>query len=68
MITGKIATAFGVRRLGAAFVVISGSTDFGTMNGMRFLSGHCFDIEEDYKSGAKPPHSKRSADLCTGFN
>jgi len=30
---------------------------------MGFLSGHCHNIEVDYKSGTELPHSKGSANL-----
>src|SRR5262245_23802139 len=64
----EMATAFGVRLLGTALVVISGFYRFPRQRTLvSFLSDHCRRIEVDYQSGSKQPHSKGSADLCTGF-
>ncbi len=61
-------TAFGVRLLGTALVVISGFYRFPRQRTrVGFLSDHCRRIEVDYQSGSKQPHSKGFADLCTGF-
>src|SRR6266545_491478 len=60
-------TAFGVRLLGTALVVISGFYRFPRQRTrVGFLSDHCRRIEVDYQSGSKQPHSKGSADLYTG--
>jgi hypothetical protein len=64
----EMAPASGVRGLGTAFVVILDSTDFQTKDAAGSLSAHCRNLEVDYQSGSKPPHSKGSADLRTGFN
>ncbi|HZF37972.1 MAG TPA: hypothetical protein VE715_04055, partial [Blastocatellia bacterium] len=48
---------------------ILGSTNFrGRRTQGGYLSNHCRRIEVNYQSGSKQPHSKDSADLCTGFN
>jgi hypothetical protein len=55
----QIDGVFGVRRLDAALVVLSGSTNFrdeGTPMG--FLSDYYQGAEADSQSGVKPPHSK----------
>src|SRR5262245_66460274 len=63
-----MATAFGVRLLGTALVVISGFYRFPRQRTrVGFLSDHCRRAEVDYQSGSKQPHSKGSADLCTGL-
>jgi hypothetical protein len=57
-----MATAFGVRRFGAALVVILDYTDFGDEGTSGSLSNHFRDIRDDYQSGTKLPHSKGFAD------
>src|SRR6266511_1168870 len=63
----EMATAFGVRGLGTALVVIPGFYRLPGQETQWFPFHHCRRIEVDYQSGPKPPHSKGSADLCTGF-
>jgi len=58
-----MATAFGVRLIGTALVVISDPTNFRDEWRSGSLSDHCRRIEVDYQSGSKQPHSKGSADL-----
>jgi len=58
-----MAAAFGVRLLGTALVVISGSTDFRDKKPELASFHRCHNIEVDYQSGSKQPHSKGSAGL-----
>jgi len=62
-----MATAFGVRLLGTALVVLFDSTDFRDKGAGWALSDRCCKIEVDYQSGSKQPHSKGSAGLYAGF-
>jgi len=59
----EMATAFGLRLLGTALIVIS---RFYRLKGqvMQLLSfNYCQSIEIDYQSGSKQPQSKGAADL-----
>jgi len=60
----EMATAFGVRRFGAALVVICGFYRLsGRETRVGFLFDHCQNIEVDYQSGPEQRRSKGSADL-----
>jgi len=58
-----MATAFGVRALGAALVVISGPTDFRDEGRGGLPLHQCDSIEVDYQSGPERRRPKGSADL-----
>ena len=63
-----MATAFGVRRLGAALIVNSNNEALTGKKGTPHpLSAEICRVKEDYQSGAKPPHSKNSVILRTFF-
>jgi len=64
-----MATAFGVRLLGTALVVHFDPAEMiGEETHSGLLPGRSVESGDDYQSGSKQPHSKGSADLCTGFN
>jgi len=58
-----MATAFGVRALGTALVVICGFCSLQRQETRWASFYHCQCIEVDYQSGPERPHSKGSADL-----
>src|SRR5215475_568783 len=64
-----MATAFGLRLLGTALVVISAFYRFPRQRTrVGFLSDHCRRIEVNYQSGSKQRRPKGSADLCARFS
>ena len=63
----EMATAFGVRALGTALVVISGSYRFPGQAAQWVSFPSLPKYRRDYQSGPERPHSKGSADLIYAY-